>query len=182
MQQHYFRCTTLTHFTTSFIWHTQSATALSEDRTMCNIVNITEWHFPHLPPLFTVNIQNPGIFQYSQGSVHSPSDQQLRVLLAIVQTASSMVTPLLWPRCSFWLLEFAPVLQWVDSYQFMTNLQRPTFLSIHRYCTSFLLPFTHTMTCEPDWSQRFDWWALLWILISSARPSPWVEERVNRKI
>ena len=55
---------------------------------------------PHLPPPPTVHIQNPGISQYLVLSVLSPSDQQLRVLLAIVQTASSMPPPLLWPRSS----------------------------------------------------------------------------------
>ena len=34
------------------------------------------------------------------GYTVSPSDQQLRVLLAIVQTASSVPQPLLWPRFS----------------------------------------------------------------------------------
>ena len=57
-------------------------------------------HFmqPHLPPLPTVHIQNPGISQYLSLSVPSPSDQQLWVLLAIVETTSSMGCPLLWPR------------------------------------------------------------------------------------
>ena len=43
---------------------------------------------PHLPPPPTVHIQNPGISQ--SPSATFPSDQQLRVLLAIVETASSM--------------------------------------------------------------------------------------------
>ena len=55
---------------------------------------------PHLPPPPTVHIQNPRISQCLVLSVHSPSDQQLGVWLSIVQTASSMVRPLLWPRSS----------------------------------------------------------------------------------
>jgi len=65
----------------------------------------------HLPPPPTVLIQNPGISQYLALSVHSPSDQQLWVLLAIVKTTSSMGWPLFWPRPTFWHVEFGAVLE-----------------------------------------------------------------------
>ena len=76
---------------------------------------------PHLPPPPTVYIQNPGISQDIVSIVQPSSDQELWVLLAIIQTATSMVTSLLWPRFSFGLAEFGPVLQIAaDNYQHTT--------------------------------------------------------------
>ena len=102
------------HYIYPFIWHTQSANALSRDYAMCiaTITVYTSTNFPHLPPPPTFDIQNPGISQYPVLSVQSPSDKQLWVLLVKIQTASSMSRPLLWPSSSPFLVEFGPVLQW----------------------------------------------------------------------
>ena len=73
----------------------------------------------HLPPPPRVDIQNPCILQSDGIVIHSRSDQQLGVLLSIVETASSMVGSLHWPRGILGPLQCGPLLRQVPQYMYI---------------------------------------------------------------
>ena len=56
------------------------------------------------------DIQDPSILNNVANFICSPSDQQLRVLLSIVEAAGSMGRSLHWPRVSLRSLQFSPLL------------------------------------------------------------------------
>ena len=75
-------------------------------------------HLTYLPPPPGVDIQDPCILQNVVIPIHSSGDQQLRVLLSIVEAASSMGGSLHWPRSFLGLLQFSPFLGQVTQYTY----------------------------------------------------------------
>ena len=67
--------------------------------------------FPtYFPPSPRHDIQGPSILKNVANFICSPSDQQLRVLLSIVEAAGSMGRSLHWPWGSLRSLQFGPLL------------------------------------------------------------------------
>ena len=67
----------------------------------------------HFPPPPRVNIQDPCILQRVAIVIHSPSDQQLGVILSKVEAAGCMGVSPHWPKSSLSLLKFGPLLKQV---------------------------------------------------------------------
>ena len=67
-------------------------------------------YFPptYLPPSPRHDIQDPSIMKNVANFICSPSDQQLRVLLSIVEAAGCMGRSLCWPWGSLRSLQFSP--------------------------------------------------------------------------
>ena len=73
----------------------------------------TPLHLPHLPPPPSVDVQYPAIIQGLEVLIHSPSDQQLGVIVSIVKTGCCMVDSLHWPGGSLRSLQLGPHLRQV---------------------------------------------------------------------
>ena len=93
---------------------------------------------PHLcPPCRSrVDVQDPGILQSLVVYVHSPNHKQLGIILSIVEATGSVGVPTNWPKGSFRLLKFGPLLGKLkcSRLNFNTNSTKPRPRNQLRYC------------------------------------------------
>ena len=75
----------------------------------------TPFHLPHLPPLPTIDVQHPGITEGLIVLIHSPSDQQLGIMVSIVKAGGSMILSLCWPGVSLRSLQLGTLLRQVTT-------------------------------------------------------------------
>lgn len=91
---------------------------------------------PHLCPPCRVDVQDPGIIKSLVIYVYSPNDKQLGVTPSIVEAAGSMGVPTHWPRGSFKILQFGPLLGKLKCHRLHlnSNSSRSMSRSQLRYC------------------------------------------------